>query len=353
MRFNQYDTSVQYHEHELEDALLGDFLRRYPEDEHAMTDQEEYVIESITAIDFAKAVAKIMGPYSVITGYSSTQIAIENTATPQLVVIWNNEHSDTRSTQAFRTSVIVRSTGPEANIKSLFKQLDDQFPHHDHTVIQWWYKAKGGLEHMSMVLDHNENVYDEFYPWMNGGYAKYFDDFINSKAPLLFISGPPGTGKTSFIRKSITRHNMNAYVAYDPDILNRDDMFLAFLSSKRDHVMVLEDSESVVLPRDKTGSSSIMSRFLNVSDGLLKNNRKKFIFTTNDDNFERIDEALIRPGRCYDFNRFRRLDYSEAVSATNVAGLPQPTDTRKDYSLAELFNQSTKAPPVFKVGFNV
>jgi ATP-dependent 26S proteasome regulatory subunit len=42
-----------------------------------------------------------------------------------------------------------------------------------------------------------------------------------------------------------------------------------------------------------------MSRFLNISDGLIKLPNKKLVFTTNVTNFENIDSALLRPGRCF------------------------------------------------------
>lgn len=349
MRFAHYQESIQVHEHETEEALIGDFLRRYPRDLHAITDREEYVIETVSLYELAKMIAEIMDPkYAIITGYSTGYIGVENEG-QQITVIMNHDMNDGRTTEASRKTVVVMSTGPEQLVKKLFAELDKKFSHHEHTVIQWWYRGKAGLEHMAMVLEQNDPIYDEFYPWLEGGAGAYFDNFMNSNAPLLFISGPPGTGKTSYIRASIARHTTSAYVAYDPGVLERDDMFISFLSSKRDNVMVLEDSESVVLPRDKTGNS-VMSRFLNVSDGLLKNNRKKFIFTTNDDNFERIDPALIRPGRCYDFVHFRKLSFEEARAAANKIKLPEPTEPR-DHTLAELFNYTTKAQPVFKVGF--
>lgn len=349
MRFANYATITQFHDHELTDGLTNDFIRNVPGDIDIITDTEEYVIEDISIIEFAQAIAKIQKA-SVITGYTQSVVAVENPGTPQLTLLINNEHQDGRATEAFRTCINVYSTGPADAVKTLFEKIEKEFPRKNYTTLQWWYANKGELEHMSMVLETKDKVYDEFYPWLKQGHANYFDDFMKSSAPLLFISGVPGSGKTSFIRANIARSNMNAYIGYDPKLFERDDMFISFLSSKRDHLMILEDSESVVLPRDEQGNS-MMSRFLNVSDGLLRNNKKKWIFTTNESNFDRVDQALIRPGRCFDFIEFKRLSFEEAETAAIVAGLPKPT-VHREYSLAELFNPTQRAVREFKFGFH-
>ena len=97
----------------------------------------------------------------------------------------------------------------------------------------------------------------------------------------------------------------------------------------------------------------LRARFLNVSDGLIKFPAKKVIFTTNLDDFKKVDEALLRPGRCYGMIRCRALTYEEAGAAAKVAGLKLPEKTR-DYTIAELFNPDTQIELISetrKVGF--
>lgn len=347
MRFSSYTPTVHYHEHEMTDGIAGEFLRNIDPKLDVVTDCLEYVIEDVSLVEFAEVIAKMVG--GTITGYAPSILAVTKMNDfPMLVLLVNNDKTDGRTTEAYRSCIMVYATGVHENVKQLLSELEIQFPRKKYATLNWWYIAKGGTDHLSLVLDDEIRIYDEFYPWLDKGQAKYFDDFLKSSAPLLFISGEPGTGKTSFIRSNITRHNMGTYIGYDPKLFDSDDMFISFISSKRDNMMVIEDAESVVLPRDKTGNS-MMSRFLNVSDGLLKNNKKKFIFTTNESNFEKIDDALIRPGRCFDFKQFRKLTFPEAKAAAKRAKLEIPT-ADKEYSLAELFNP-TQHVKKQKVGF--
>jgi hypothetical protein len=85
----------------------------------------------------------------------------------------------------------------------------------------------------------------------------------------------------------------------------------------------------------------MIARFLNVSDGLIKFPNKKVIFTTNLDDFKKVDEALLRPGRCFGMIKCRALTFEEAVAAAKVAGL-KPPERARDYTIAELFNPDTQ-----------
>lgn len=354
MRYDKNTYTTTLHLDEDSDGVIHDFIRTIDPQQNAIADSAEYVLESHSVVELAEAIQKILGPdESVMTGYSSTLLSISNMSHPILVVLENNDKMDGRVTEAFRTCIQVTVVGPVKDVKRVLDELEDIFPRKSYTTLSWWFKTNAGTDHMSLVLEHSDKAHDEFYPWIKEGHEEYFDKFLASSSPLLFISGEPGTGKTSFIRSNIARHTMGAYVGYDPALFHSDDMFIGFLSSKRHNIMILEDSETIVLPRDQSGgssSNSMMSRFLNVSDGLLKNADKKFIFTTNETSFEKIDTALLRPGRCFDFIEFRRLTGDEVAKAAKVAGVNVPDDD-KDYSLAELFNQDKKRMVEFKPGF--
>ena len=98
--------------------------------------------------------------------------------------------------------------------------------------------------------------------------------------------------------------------------------------------------------------NKLVARFLNISDGLVNFKRKKIIFTTNLNDFNNIDQALIRPGRCFDAPIFRPLTHTESIAAAKVARLPIPL-TQESCTLAQLFNQSSSSSLITmrKVGF--
>ena len=57
-----------------------------------------------------------------------------------------------------------------------------------------------------------------------------------------------------------------------------------------------------------------LHRFLAVADGVVRAQGRKIIFTTNLPNIGDIDEALVRPGRCFATVRTRALERCEAAS---------------------------------------
>jgi SpoVK/Ycf46/Vps4 family AAA+-type ATPase len=199
-------------------------------------------------------------------------------------------------------------------------------------------------------LAEPQPVYDEFYPWIEGGIDVYFKEYLESPASVLFMLGPPGTGKTSLIRHFIAISGMNAMVTYEDALLSTDSMFVEFLTSGSDCVLVVEDADIMLSSRDHTGNA-LVARFLNVSEGLVKVAGKKVIFTTNLSDFNNVDEALVRPGRCFDAMSFRALSHSESKAASRVAGLPVPL-AQEPHTLAQIFNQRQKSSPIGrKAGF--
>jgi len=112
--------------------------------------------------------------------------------------------------------------------------------------------------------------------------------------------------------------------------------------------MIIEDADTILSSREDDGNK-LMSRFLNVSDGLIKLPNKKLVFTTNISDFTKVDPALLRPGRCFGVLHTRLLNLNEAQAAARVANLPIPTE-KKEYSLAELFNQG-QGGQVRRIGF--
>lgn len=227
-----------------------------------------------------------------------------------------------------------------AGIKSRFTRMK-------HAAIKWWFENQGRANQKIIYLDDPKSqLLPEFYPDM-GDPETLIDDYLKSSASVLLMSGEPGTGKTTLLRHMIYHRNLRASVIYDEGLMAKDTIFQDFLFSDQD-ILVIEDADKILASRDE-GSNPLMSRFLSVSDGLIKLPNKKMVFTTNIVDFHGIDEALLRPGRCFGLVQTRKLDLNEAVAAAKAAHLQIPTEKRL-YSLAELFNRGQGAA-VRRMGF--
>lgn len=232
----------------------------------------------------------------------------------------------------------------------ILRELQGQFSRETFATITWWFTSRSGTQQRSVVIDRPKPVYDAFYPWVKGGIDNYFSQYFASDASILFMMGPPGTGKTSLIRHVIYHNQIAAIVTYDEELLSTDELFVHFLTSSPASLLVIEDADLMIGSREHGGNKQI-SRFLNISDGLVKFSDKKIIFTTNLETFNSIDPALIRPGRCFGALTFRPLTHTKSIAAAKAAGLSIPFG-QKERTLAQLFNREIKSATINqRVGF--
>jgi hypothetical protein len=246
-------------------------------------------------------------------------------------------------------STTVRAFGDAEFAEDMIKIVESNFDVVS-SYIEWVYSSDGGS--VNVPLNRDRMPVEEMYPFLNGeSLSDYYDRYMESSANILLLIGPPGTGKTTFIRGLLAHRNCSAIVTYDAGILEKDGFFAKFIEDDAE-VMVLEDSDAFL--KSRSDGNTMMHRFLNVGDGLVTTKGKKMIFSTNLPSIRDIDSALVRPGRCFDIVTF---DVLNAVDAKSLAKklevkLPEVKDT---YSIAEVFNQQSentkKSSSSRKVGF--
>jgi hypothetical protein len=246
----------------------------------------------------------------------------------------------------------VQYWGEHDAVAAIARQMGGRFGQSRLATVEWWYQAEHGADYRNITMQPPPPVYDSYYPWLGEPVASYFARYLKDSASVLFIMGEPGTGKTSLLRHFIYEHQLKAVITYEEKLLNSDEMFVNFLAMGDDAVMVIEDAESLVNAREAGAGGSLMTRFLNVSDGLVHMASRKIIFTTNQNDFRGVDPALIRPGRCFGAIKSRPLSYEEACLAARDAGLPPPEDTDGPILLADLFNPR-QSPSVERIGIGI
>lgn len=346
MSFRDFvDAPLSVSGYEPEYAFRLNFIRAH-KNKDVVFSFEHYSIGESSLLEFAHEVADYFHQSlstvekPLITGYMNGVICIEITK-PHVLIIVSRQNTSSGITVASRASVNVEIGAAPETLLKVKKYFDDKYLSIREAAIQWWYVNRSGPDSITINLGANtKTVCQEFYPFLHLNHKpidpdSFFKAYMQSSAPLMFMSGPPGTGKTSLLRHFIVKNGLKTYVAYDEKLFDNDQLFMSFFSSDAT-LMVFEDAENLVLPRDR--GNSMMARFLNVSDGLLKFPDKKIVFTTNESNFERIDSALVRKGRCFSFVQFRNLTAKETIAAAEKAGVPAPKDG-DEHSLAEIFNQ--------------
>ncbi|KAG9319606.1 hypothetical protein KVV02_002136 [Mortierella alpina] len=160
----------------------------------------------------------------------------------------------------------------------------------------------------------------------------------------LLLYGTPGTGKTSFIHALAGELGLNIYVVNLSSKNLTDDTLSELVSDTPSRCLLLiEDVDAAFVQRESKDAATgiTFSGLLNSVDGVSAQEGRMLCMTTN--HLDRLDEALIRPGRVDVRARFGKATRSQAQELfikffPHPPATPQADDTPK----AILGSQSTK-----------
>ncbi|WP_414039338.1 ATP-binding protein [Acidithiobacillus sp. M4-SHS-6] len=259
---------------------------------------------------------------------------------------WSSSVSVDVSDSGFQKIVTVQVMGSRAAIQSFRSDWNACFQPHP-PAVEWLHD----LDDVPLKMPLSDGPVPDgvLYPFLPKPPEILYDEFMDSEANILLLMGPPGTGKTSFIRGLLQYTRSSSMVSFDPRILERDRFFADFISGSN-QVLVLEDADSFLRPRES--GNDVMHRFLSMGNGLVSVKHKKIIFSTNLQGVHHIDTALTRPGRCFAVLHFRELHPDELALAAEHLGI-HPLMDNKSHTLAELTspNQRAVLAPHQSMGF--
>lgn len=184
-------------------------------------------------------------------------------------------------------------------------------------VIDWQFSsANNTLNSASFEEIAVEEVHDEAYPGLGEPAMDFVRRYLAADETILILLGPPGSGKTRLVRTILgemsRRKGETAEIMYtcDKKTIENDEMFVGFITGSHD-AFVIEDADHVLTPR--ANGNQDLHRFLAIADGVIRAQGRKIIFTTNLPNVGDLDDALLRPGRCFAAVHARNLTATEAA----------------------------------------
>jgi hypothetical protein len=133
---------------------------------------------------------------------------------------------------------------------------------------------------------------------------------------IVLLHGAPGTGKTWAIRSLLSTWKTwaEAAVVLDPEVLLSSPQYLLKVmeGGTRDstRVLLLEDADEIVEKGGTRGSG--LSRLLNMTDGIIGASQEIMVLITTNAPPSRLDQALLRPGRCIASIEFAPFSVTEA-----------------------------------------
>jgi hypothetical protein len=189
-------------------------------------------------------------------------------------------------------------------------------------------------------------------------HEKVVENLKDKKSGLYIFHGPPGTGKTSYIKYLTTVVQNRRF------ILVPNTMVASIFSPKmvqniytfKDSVLILEDAELCVFKRDGN-NNELVSGILNITDGMLKDLLNISIFVTfNSSKIDELDKALLRKGRLKTIYKFDALSKEDSQKLLVKLGKTQIAEG--PMTLADIYNIDEETdmggeivPNTEKVGF--
>ncbi len=200
-----------------------------------------------------------------------------------------------------------------------------------------------------MNTDDFKEVLLSMYPGMD--MREFLDAYRESDENIAIFIGQPGTGKTSLLKLILREtalseeNDIAAMYVKDTEVLHKSSFWTMLNANSGIRYLILDDLDHELLPRDSVefkeymesingksdhtsskealeaeakklklsamkAEQTIVNQLLSFSDGLFQNKMKVLLTTNLEDT--KIDNALTRPGRCFDILSFPKLTIAEA-----------------------------------------
>lgn len=187
------------------------------------------------------------------------------------------------------------------------------------------------IENMDLLLNYGSNflnIHDLIIKRLNNKKDK----------GIILLHGDPGTGKTSYIKYLTSLINEKEILFIPPSMAESlsEPNIIPFLMDHKNSILIIEDAEKVISDRNNNGSSAGVSNILNITDGILGDCLNIQIIATFNMKKEKIDSALLRPGRLIVEHKFSKLNVDESQKLLDHLGKDfKATDSM---SLADIYN---------------
>jgi len=152
-------------------------------------------------------------------------------------------------------------------------------------------------ESVVLDVDHAHNLLEDARNFLKK--AAWYNDMGIPYRRGYLLHGPPGCGKSSFALVLASELKLNICILnLSQEGISDNNLASTLRDAPPNAIVLLEDVDAIFVERKagKSQSGVSFSGLLNAIDGIAAQEGRILLMTTN--HIERLDPALIRPGRC-------------------------------------------------------
>ena len=206
------------------------------------------------------------------------------------------------------------------------------------------------------TLETSSNLALNYGAAFESFHEKLIESLKTKTSGLYLFSGPPGTGKSSYI-KYLTGCDIGRKIVYIPggmiEQLVSPEM-VPLLVENKNIILVIEDAEKALISREVSANTDMVQTVLNLTSGFLGDAANVSIIATFNTSKENIDSALLRKGRLKLSYEFDKLSLEDTIKLAESLGLNTATIT-DGMTLADIYHMEEQPgyekPEEKRVGF--
>lgn len=246
--------------------------------------------------------------------------------------------------------LVFQNSGPHANINvwtfitaPKYKEISDMvidwfktntvvsIPRKKSTKIPYnlLIRTMRGIDKRAMMLSRKPFIAENYSQEVRNLFPEIVKTFT-AKEPngrLVILEGPPGTGKSHFVRALVTeaRKKCQFFIINAPDIAEvaKPEYIVGLMDMCSPHianVFILEDAEKALAPRQVVtrkkqtvdADAGAINALLSMTDGLYGEGLNLRVLATTNAQIDSFDPALLRRGRLAHHLRIGALSRDEA-----------------------------------------